>query len=235
MKQDAAGLLGPDGPLARQTPGFAPRLPQQQMAQAVEAALEAGGTLIVEAGTGTGKTFAYLIPALRAGARIMISTGTRHLQDQLFHQDLPVVRRALNSRVQAALLKGRSNYLCQYRLSAVEQEGRLGSREQATELRRIRVWANQTRRGDIAEITTVPEASPLWPRVTSTADNCLGQRCAHLDDCFFAKARNEALAADVLVINHHLLFADMAIEGEHPFRGLSPASCSLDSHYSLHL
>ncbi len=212
MKQDAAGLLGPDGPLARQTPGFAPRLPQQQMAQAVEATLEAGGTLIVEAGTGTGKTFAYLIPALRAGARIMISTGTRHLQDQLFHQDLPVVRRALNSRVQAALLKGRSNYLCQYRLSAVEQEGRLNSREQATELRRIRIWANQTRRGDIAEITTVPETSPLWPRVTSTTDNCLGQRCAHLDDCFFAKARNEALAADVLVINHHLLFADMAMK-----------------------
>lgn len=209
---DAAGLLGSEGPLARQVPGFAPRLEQQEMAAAVEAVLSEGGTLVVEAGTGTGKTYAYLVPALLSGARVMISTGTRHLQDQLYHRDLPVVRRALEIPARTALLKGRSNYLCLYRLRATEQGGRLSSREQVAELRRVRVWAGRTRRGDVAEIPDVPEASPIWPRVTSTADNCLGQDCPNLDDCFFAKARREALAADVLVINHHLFCADMAMK-----------------------
>ncbi|MFZ4790916.1 MAG: ATP-dependent DNA helicase [Candidatus Competibacteraceae bacterium] len=210
MKRNAADWLGPNGPLAGQLPGFAPRLPQQQMALAVETTLKTGGALIVEAGTGTGKTFAYLIPALQSGARIIISTGTRHLQDQLFHQDLPVVQRALNSRVQVALLKGRSNYLCSYRLQTVKEGGRLASREQAADLRRILVWTRSTRGGDIAEVATVPETSPLWPRVTSTTDNCLGQQCPHVEDCFFAKARSAAQTAQVLIINHYLLFADMA-------------------------
>ncbi len=220
---DAAELLGPSGLLARQVPGFAPRLPQQQMAEAVAAALEEGGTLVVEAGTGTGKTYAYLIPALLFGARVIISTGTRHLQDQLFHQDLPVVRQALNAPVRAALLKGRGNYLCLYRLQATEQSGRLSTREQAAELHRIRAWAGRTRRGDIAEIPDVPETSPIWPRVTSTVDNCLGQDCPQLADCFLAKARREALAADVLVINHHLFCADMAIK-ETGFAELLPGA-----------
>jgi ATP-dependent DNA helicase DinG len=182
------------------------------MAQAVAATLEEGGVLIVEAGTGTGKTFAYLIPALLSGTRVIISTGTRHLQDQLFHQDLPVVRRALKIPARVALLKGRSNYLCLYRLQATEQEGRLASRAQAVELRRIRRWAGRTRSGDIAEITDVPETSSIWPRVTSTADNCLGQECPRLEDCFLARARGAALAADVLVINHHLFCADLALK-----------------------
>lgn len=208
---DAAELLGPDGPFAGQIPGFAPRPAQQQMAKAVAAVLDDGGTLIVEAGTGTGKTYAYLAPALLSGARVIISTGTRHLQDQLYHQDLPVVRRALRVPARVALLKGRGNYLCRYRLRATEESGRLTSREQVAELRRIRAWATRTRRGDIAEISDVPETSPIWPRVTSTVDNCLGQNCPNLDDCFLAKARSEALAADLLVINHHLLCADMAI------------------------
>ncbi|MFZ1643524.1 MAG: ATP-dependent DNA helicase [Candidatus Contendobacter sp.] len=208
---DVAELLGPEGPLAQRVPGFAPRPQQQDMAVAVAAILEDGGSLIVEAGTGTGKTFAYLVPALRSGARVLISTGTRHLQDQLFHQDLPVVRRALQVPARVALLKGRGNYLCLYRLQAAEQEGRLPSRAQVAELQRVRRWAGRTRRGDIAEITDVPESSPLWPHVTSTVDNCLGQDCPHLDDCFFAKARLDALAADVLVINHHLFCADLAL------------------------
>ncbi|MEZ5580196.1 MAG: ATP-dependent DNA helicase [Candidatus Competibacteraceae bacterium] len=220
---DAAELLGPHGLLARQVPGFAPRLPQQQMAEAVAAALEEGDTLVVEAGTGTGKTYAYLIPALLSGARVIISTGTRHLQDQLYHQDLPVVRQALNAPVRTALLKGRGNYLCRYRLQATEQDGRLSSREQVAELRRIRVWAGRTRRGDIAEIPDVPETSLIWPRVTSTVDNCLGQDCPQLADCFLAKARREALAADVLVINHHLFCADMAIK-ETGFAELLPGA-----------
>ncbi|MER2602493.1 MAG: ATP-dependent DNA helicase [Candidatus Competibacter phosphatis] len=220
---DVAELLGPHGLLARQVPGFAPRLPQQQMAEAVAAALEEGDTLVVEAGTGTGKTYAYLIPALLSGARVIISTGTRHLQDQLYHQDLPVVRQALNAPVRTALLKGRGNYLCRYRLQATEQDGRLSSREQVAELRRIRVWAGRTRRGDIAEIPDVPETSLIWPRVTSTVDNCLGQDCPQLADCFLAKARREALAADVLVINHHLFCADMAIK-ETGFAELLPGA-----------
>lgn len=208
---DAAKLLGLEGSLARQIPGFAPRPQQQEMAAAIAAALDEESALIVEAGTGTGKTYAYLVPALLSGMRTIISTGTRHLQDQLYHQDLPVVRRALRSRVKVALLKGRSNYLCLYRLRATEQDGRLDSREQVIELRRISAWATRTCSGDIAEIPNVSEVSPLWPRVTSTADNCLGSDCPQLDDCFFVKARRKALEADILIINHHLFCADMAI------------------------
>ena len=220
---NAAELLGPDGPLASQVPGFAPRSSQQQMAEAVAATLGGEGTLIVEAGTGTGKTYAYLVPALLAGARVIISTGTRHLQDQLYQRDLPVVRKALDVPVRVALLKGRGNYLCLYRLQAVEETGRLGSREQVAELHRVRAWSTRTRSGDIAEIADVPETSPIWPRVTSTVDNCLGQDCPRIADCFLVKARREALAADVLVINHHLFCADMAIK-ETGFAELLPGA-----------
>lgn len=218
-----AELLGPDGPLAEQVPGFAPRLAQQRMAEAVSAALADAETLIVEAGTGTGKTFAYLVPALLAGMRIIISTGTRHLQDQLYQQDLPVIRQALSIPVRIALLKGRSNYLCLYRLQTTEESGRLSSREQVAELRRIHKWAKRTRRGDIAELADVSETSLIWPRVTSTVDNCLGQDCPRVTDCFFIRARREALAADVLVINHHLFCADMAIR-ETGFAELLPGA-----------
>jgi ATP-dependent DNA helicase DinG len=220
---NAAEWLGSDGPLAEQVPGFAPRLSQQRMAEAVASTLSGGGTLVVEAGTGTGKTYAYLVPALLAGVRVIISTGTRHLQDQLYQQDLPVVRRALDMSARVALLKGRGNYLCPYRLQVTEESGRLGSREQVAELRRVRVWATQTRHGDIAEIADVPETSPIWPRVTSTMDNCLGQDCPRLADCFLAKARREALAADVLIINHHLFCADMAMK-ETGFAELLPGA-----------
>lgn len=220
---DVVELLGPRGLLARQIPGFAPRLPQQQMAEAVATTLEEGGTLVVEAGTGTGKTYAYLIPALLSGVRVIISTGTRHLQDQLYHQDLPVVRQALKVPIRTALLKGRSNYLCLYRLNATEEAGRLSSHEQVAELSRIRAWARRTQQGDIAEVVDVPETSLIWPRVTSTVDNCLGQDCPQLSDCFLSKARREALAADVLVINHHLFCADMAIK-ETGFAELLPGA-----------
>jgi len=145
------------------------------------------------------------------------------LQDQLYQHDLPVVRRALAIPVRIALLKGRSNYLCPYRLQITEESGRLSSREQVAELRLIRMWAARTRHGDIAEVTNVPETSLIWSRVTSTADNCLGQDCPRLDDCFLVKARREALAADVLVINHHLFCADMAIK-ETGFAELLPGA-----------
>ncbi|MFZ1828530.1 MAG: ATP-dependent DNA helicase [Candidatus Competibacteraceae bacterium] len=219
---DVVDLLGPRGPLAKQ-PGFAPRLQQQQMAAAIDAILQEGGTLIVEAGTGTGKTYAYLIPALRSGARVIISTGTRHLQDQLYHRDLPVVRQALKSPVSIALLKGRSNYLCLYRLRLTAMDGRLPSLEQVAELQRILAWAKRTHHGDIAEVGDVPENSSIWPHVTSTVDNCLGAECPDFADCFFAKARRAAQEAQLLVINHHLFFADMAIR-ETGFAELLPGA-----------
>ncbi len=210
----AADLLGPHGPFAQRVPGFAPRAVQQAMASAVERALSDAGTLVVEAGTGIGKTFAYLVPALGSGRRVIISTGTRTLQDQLYHRDLPLVRDFLAVPARAALLKGRANYLCLHRLDVTLLEGRLRARAVAAELERVRSWAGRTRSGDVAEVRGVAEDSALWPLVTSTADNCLGQECPAYGDCFVLKARREAQEADVVVINHHLLFADMALKEE---------------------
>lgn len=210
---DIADLLGERGPLARHVSGFAPRSEQQVMARAVADTIADGAHLVVEAGTGTGKTFAYLMPVLQSGCRAIISTGTRHLQDQLFNKDLPVVRKALAAPVSAALLKGRSNYLCLHRLATAAGSGRLRGR-QLHDLETVRAWAERTRHGDMAELGSVPEDSPVWPQVTSTADNCLGQECEHFQDCHVVKARRNALDADVIVINHHLLFADMVLREE---------------------
>jgi ATP-dependent DNA helicase DinG len=211
---DPSDILGPDGPLAGSVPGFAPRPQQQEMAEAVAAAIDCHGTLIAEAGTGTGKTFAYLVPALLSGHKVLISTGTRTLQDQLFHRDLPVIRKALQRPVHAALLKGRANYLCLHRLDIALMEGRLRSRQLVSDLEQVRHWAARTGSGDIAEVTAVAENSAIWPLVTSTTDNCLGQECPAYGDCHVVKARREAQEADVVVINHHLLFADMALKEE---------------------
>ena len=156
--------LGPDGPLAKAVSAFSPREQQQQMASAVAETLAGKKTLIVEAGTGTGKTFAYLIPALLSGQRIIISTGTRHLQDQLFHRDVPTVRKALNKPVQVALLKGRSNYLCQHRLEMTRTEGRLYPGKQLSQLEDIADWSGRTQSGDIAELSGIEEDSHIWPR-----------------------------------------------------------------------
>ena len=207
-------LLDASGPLAARVQGFAPRAEQQSMAEAVATALEDRATLVVEAGTGTGKTFAYLVPALLSGRRVIISTGTRHLQDQLYHRDLPTVREALGIGVQTALLKGRANYLCRHRLDMTLTEGRLRSRVQLAQLEEINAWAGRTRSGDIAELGHIPEDSPLWPRVTSTTDNCLGQDCGEYQRCHLVNARRAAQEADLVVINHHLLLADMALKEE---------------------
>jgi len=210
----ARELLGPDGPFASEVANFAPRQGQQDMAEAVEEAIADGQMLIAEAGTGTGKTFAYLVPALRSGKRVIVSTGTKTLQDQLFHRDLPRVRDVLGARVRTSLLKGRANYLCLYRLEQTHKEGRLASREQVSHLQSIRAWAQRTGSGDRGEFAEVPEDSPLWPRVTSTTENCLGAECPMFGDCFVVKARRAAQEADLVVVNHHLLFADMAIKQE---------------------
>ncbi|MEE4378441.1 MAG: ATP-dependent DNA helicase [Candidatus Competibacteraceae bacterium] len=209
-----AELLGADGPLARHIAGFAPRKQQQSMAQAVDAAVKARSMLLVEAGTGTGKTYAYLVPALLCGGKIIISTGTRNLQEQLYYKDLPVVCQALGITARRAMLKGRSNYLCQYRLERMETDGHWPRSRQAADFGHICTWARQTQTGDIAEVNAVAEDSSLWFQVTSTADNCLGQDCQYWAECHVVKARRKALDADILVINHHLFFADMVVKEE---------------------
>ena len=211
---DAAALLGADGPFACEVPGFAPRAVQQEMAAAVEEAIANRQVLVAEAGTGTGKTFAYLVPALLSGKRVIVSTGTKTLQDQLFHRDLPRVRSVLGARVSAALLKGRANYVCLHRLEQAQQDGRLASPGQVTDLQAIRAWARRTGSGDRAELAAVADDSPLWPRVTSTTENCLGTDCPFHADCFLVKARRAAQEADIVVVNHHLLFADLAMKQE---------------------
>ena len=210
----ASALLGADGPFAREVPNFAPRETQQRMAGAVADAIDTHDALVVEAGTGTGKTFAYLVPALLSGKRVIVSTGTRNLQDQLFHRDLPRVLGILGVKADVALLKGRANYLCRYRLQQTIESGQFKSRMQVDDLQKVRAWGARTRSGDRAELIEVPEGSPLWPRVTSTAENCLGTECPLYDDCFVFKARRRAQDADMVVVNHHLLLSDLALKRE---------------------
>ncbi|HEX7370782.1 MAG TPA: ATP-dependent DNA helicase [Rhodanobacteraceae bacterium] len=210
----ASALLGAGGPFAREVPNFASRETQQRMADAIADAIENHDALVVEAGTGTGKTFAYLVPALLSGKRVIISTGTRNLQDQLFHRDLPRVLGILGVKADVALLKGRANYLCKYRLQQTIESGQFKSRTQVDDLQRVRAWDARTRAGDRSELVEVPEGSPLWPRVTSTAENCLGTECPFYDDCFVFKARRRAQDADVVVVNHHLLLSDLALKRE---------------------
>ncbi len=205
-------LLGADGPFARELPNFVPRAAQQELALAVQQAIAGREILVAEAGTGTGKTFAYLVPTLLAGERVIISTGTKTLQDQLYFRDLPRVCSVLGVKPHTALLKGRSNYLCQYRLQQTVADSASLPPEQLGQLAAIRAWAARTVRGECAECTEVPESSPLWPRVTSTAENCLGAECPFYDQCHVFKARREAQEADVVVVNHHLLFADLALK-----------------------
>jgi ATP-dependent DNA helicase DinG len=208
---DIGALLGADGPFARELPNFAPRLAQQAMARAVQQAIAGRDTLVAEAGTGTGKTYAYLVPALLSGERVIISTGTKALQDQLYFRDLPKVRSVLGARLKTALLKGRANYLCLYRLDQTVREGATFERAQAAQLATMRAWSARTRRGDRMELAEVPEESPLWPRVTSTPENCLGVECPFYEDCHVFKARREAMEADGVVVNRQLRFADRAL------------------------
>ncbi|KAA2284882.1 ATP-dependent DNA helicase [Arenimonas fontis] len=205
--------LAAAGPLAANLEGFVPREAQQRLAEAVAGAMDDRATLVAEAGTGTGKTYAYLVPALLSGQRVIVSTGTRALQDQLYHRDLPRVRQALGVGLKTALLKGRSNYLCLYRMEQAKGE-KFASRELAAQFQRVLAWSGRTGRGDLAELADIAEDSPLWPQVTSTTDNCLGSECPFWDDCFVVRARQQAQAADLVVVNHHLLLADLAIKQE---------------------
>jgi len=211
--QRASEYLGPGGPFCEQVSGYQVRDNQLALCDEIENTLHNSGVLTAEAGTGIGKTFAYLIPAILSGKKVVISTGTRHLQDQLFHTDLPKVIKSLCVEIKTALLKGRSNYLCKHRLKLAPHLGFV-NRETAAVLNEIDGWSQQTKSGDIAELTHIAEDSYVWPMVTSTADNCLGSECDSYSDCFIVKARKKAQEANVLVINHHLLLADMTLKNE---------------------
>jgi ATP-dependent DNA helicase DinG len=212
MAVDYPSLFGPQGPIADRLEGFQTREGQACMAAAIADAIENQGQLVIEAGTGTGKTLAYLVPALLSGRKVIISTGTKALQEQLFGKDLPVARAALDLPVRVALLKGRANYLCLHRLELASQQGRIRQPAQQLQLRHIQEWSIKTRSGDLAEIGDIADGSPVWPLVSSTADNCLGSDCPRFNECHPLKARRQALDADVVVVNHHLFFADLAVK-----------------------
>ncbi|WDZ98443.1 ATP-dependent DNA helicase [Herbaspirillum sp. WKF16] len=205
-------MFGAGGPLGGAVGSYRPRHSQTAMAKAIASAIANQGTLIAEAGTGTGKTFAYLVPALLWGGKVIVSTGTKTLQDQLYNRDIPTVRRALHAPVSVALLKGRSNYVCHFHLERTLQNGRLTAREDVGYLREISRFVKTTSSGDKAELTKVPETAPVWNLVTSTRDTCFGSECQYYQDCFVMKARKEAQQADVVVVNHHLFFADVALK-----------------------
>lgn len=203
-----------DGILARHIEGYNERTQQLEMALAIADAIEHNTQLVAEAGTGTGKTFAYLVPALLTGGKVIISTGTKNLQDQLFSRDLPNVRDALKVPVTVAMLKGRANYVCHHHLERAEHEGRFASREDAKYVHVIKTFAENSKTGDKSELNSVPENAMIWASVTSTRDNCLGGDCSYYKDCFVMEARKQALAADVVVVNHHLFFADVMLRDE---------------------
>src|SRR2546423_15273691 len=218
---DLTDIFGHEGPLHRALTDFKVRRQQLRMAEQVAAAVHGRETLAVEAGTGTGKTFAYLVPALLSGARVLISTGTRTLQDQLFSKDLPLVAAAMGRPAKVALLKGRSNYLCRYRLARADAQSEQLTLEQSAAARprashamlaRIRRWARTTRRGDLAEVRGLSDSHPVWPQITATRESCLGVRCPEISRCHVVLARREALDADIVIVNHHLLLADLALK-----------------------
>lgn len=208
-----AALSG-EGPIAREHPGYVVRDGQLALAQAVARAIDGHSRLVVEAGTGTGKTFSYLVPALLSGAKVLISTGTRTLQDQLFSRDLPELARALGVRIETALLKGRANYVCWHHLQRNLADGRFARREDIAQLHRIQRFAVVSPTGDRSDFPGVPEEAPAWSMATSTRENCLGQECPEFSRCFVFKARQAAQRADLVVVNHHLFCADLALRDD---------------------
>lgn len=213
--QTIKDIFSEDGPLAKSEPDYSPRAEQVEMAEAIAAALERGESIVCEAGAGTGKTLAYLVPVLLSGRKALISTGTRHLQDQIFSKDLPLVEKALGRPVRAARLKGRANYLCLLHLKQAETGARLVDSRSGKFLSDIRDWSQQTETGDFAELDSIPEDAPVLSTCVSTYENCLAQDCEFYDDCFVFKARRRAAAAELAVINHHLLMMDMRLRADH--------------------
>ena len=207
-----SNIFSVNGELSQSIKGFRPRTEQIEMAHAVGESIQNKSSLVIEAGTGTGKTFAYLAPALVFGKKTIISTGSKNLQDQLFNRDLPAIKKALNFTGKIALLKGRANYLCLERLDQVIAQGVLGDKSVLAELSKVRTWNNSTKTGDFTECIELAEDSPIIPQLTSTAESCLGTDCPNYSECYVASARKKALNADLVVVNHHLFFADMAVK-----------------------
>lgn len=214
MQFDHNHFFSPEGPLARQLKGYTPRPQQIAMAERVAATLEANGVLVAEAGTGTGKTLAYLLPALAHGGKVIVSTATKALQDQLFEKDIPLARQAIGAPVQVARLKGRANYVCRYHLERNLAGGRFERREDHAFLSRITRFAETSKSGDKAECMDVPESHPVWQKAVSSRENCLGGECPQFKNCFVMDARKQALEAELVVVNHHLFFADLWLKDE---------------------
>ena len=210
--QQIIDTLGEEGEFAKANPQFKPRDVQQQMAVAVNDTIQTGGNLVIEAGTGVGKTFAYLLPALLSGKQLVVSTGTKNLQDQLYKRDLPAILKILELYPKTALLKGRNNYLCLYRLENTLASGRLPDPKAVKHLSMVNRWRDKTVTGDLGDLSVLPENSSIIPLVTSTAENCLSQDCPFIEDCHLAAARENARKAKVLVVNHHLLLADLVLK-----------------------
>ncbi len=225
-KLNSFSVLGEKGPFVDAITGYRPRPVQQELAQAIENAIQTKTSLVAEAGTGIGKTFAYLVPAIQSKKSVIISTGTRNLQDQLFYKDLPLVCKTLNLKSKIALLKGRNYYLCTYRLEMTVSDGRLSSRQASHDLQLARRWSSETRSGDLAEMVNLSDDSEVRSLITSTVDNCLGQDCPDFDDCHLQIARKKAQQADILVINHHLLCADLVLRDD-GFADLLPDADSI--------
>lgn len=212
---DSAGeVLGENGPFVEKLSNYTVRDSQVEMAAEIEKTISNKQTLLAESGTGTGKTFAYLVPALLSGKKTLVSTGTKHLQEQLFHRDIPTVLKTLGVSAKVSLLKGRSNYLCLHRMQQARGSSRRLDRKQLSELEAVSSWVSKTSSGDIGDFSDVPEDSRVWPLVTSSVDNCLGQACSYFEDCYVNKARKKALTSEVVVINHHLFFADKALKSD---------------------
>jgi len=209
---DVAAVLGSGGVIGEYIDDFEPRASQLAMAELIAEAMTLGESRVIEASTGIGKSFAYLVPAFLSDARVIISTGTRNLQDQLFQKDIPLLRRAIVSSRRVALLKGRSNYCCPHRLNRYRRQDRFKSREMAAVFGALAAWSEHTDSGDIGEFAELPENDSLWYYATSSADNCLGSDCPEIDRCFVLKARKRAMDADIVVINHHLYFSDLALK-----------------------
>lgn len=212
----ARELLGPKGPLARALPGYETRDGQLDMAAAVERALGEGRILLCEAGTGTGKTLAYLVPAILSGKRVVVSTATRALQEQIYTRDLPLIRRALGIEPRAALMKGLGNYLCLRRFEEFRRSAEAMRPGFATSLGTVERWRRETELGDVSELAGIAEDDPIWREITSSSDTRAGAACPHFEGCFVTRMKREAEAAQLVIVNHHLFFADLALRGPHP-------------------
>jgi len=212
MVENTTQVLGKDGLFSKRVSDFVVRDSQLTLSKAIEEHIEYPAVLVAEAGTGTGKTYAYLVPAILSNKKVLISTGTKALQDQLFFHDLPHVLKLVKPSVKVALLKGRANYLCLYRFENVQQSGQLQSRKSVNDLNQIKRWSLSTKLGDIAEVSAVDEDSDIWPEVTSNNDNCQGADCPYYEECYLVTARRRAMESDIVVVNHHLFFADVALK-----------------------